>query len=306
MSVVVVGSVALDSIETPESSHEDVLGGAASYFSVAASFLSSPVRLVGVVGEDFPEAHVDFFRSRGIDLQGLKRVSGKTFRWKGRYLPDMVQRETLDTQLNVFETFQPQLSVTYRESQYIFLANIHPELQLEVLNQLVAPKLVALDTMNLWIETKREALGKVLERVDILLVNDEEARMLSEENNLLHAARKIITMGPKQVIIKRGDAGAMLFDKSDIFWAPAFPLEAICDPTGAGDSFAGGFISFLAHTNNLSPSNLRRAVVYGSVVASFAVEDFSLNRYLTLSKSDLVRRCQAFASLMRFEDIISL
>jgi sugar/nucleoside kinase (ribokinase family) len=304
MSILVVGSVALDSVETPEGGmHRDILGGSASFFSVVCSILK-PARLVAVVGEDFPEEHLQFFRSRGIDLQGLERAQGLTFRWTGRYLPDMVARETLDTQLNVFENFNPQLLPEYRDSRYVFLANIHPGLQLQVLAQVSHPQLVACDTMNLWINTSRPALLQVLQRVQLLLLNDEEARMLSGEGNLVCAARAIRQMGPQKIIIKKGDAGAMLFDEAGIFWAPAFPLERVVDPTGAGDSFAGGLMSYLAHVDNVTPTQLRRAMIYGSVIASFCVEDFSLDRFRTLKKDEVIRRCAAFAELVRFEDVL--
>lgn len=303
MSVLVVGSVALDSVETPlDGMHEDLLGGSASFFSVVSSLIV-PTRLVAVVGADFPEEHVELFRSRGVDIEGLQRAEGRTFRWKGRYLKDMVGRETLDTQLNVFEQFQPQLSEAYRDSEYLFLANIHPALQLQVLEQVRSPKLVACDTMNLWIDTERDALAKVLQRVGILLINDEEALMLSGTGNLVKAAAAIRAMGPKQLVIKRGDAGALLFDDAGIFWSPAYPLESVVDPTGAGDSFAGGLVSYLAHTGDLGPANLRRAMVYGGAIASFCVEAFSLDRFRQLSKDEVLTRCEGFNSLVSFEPV---
>lgn len=303
MSVLVVGSVALDSVETPQEKHDDILGGSASFFSVVASLLV-PVRMVGVVGEDFPEEHVELFRSRGVDIDGLQRISdGLTFRWKGRYLPDMVGRETLDTQLNVFESFEPALSDSYKDSDFVFLANIHPSLQLQVLDQVARPQLVACDTMNLWINTEQQALQQVLPRVQILLINDEEALLLSGERNLVRAAADIRAMGPQQLIIKRGDAGALLFDEAGIFWSPAFPLETIVDPTGAGDSFAGGLVSYLAHTGRMDPTGMRQAMIYGSAIASFCVEAFSLDRFRDLRRDEVLERCQGFAELMRFEEI---
>jgi len=300
MSLLVVGSVALDSVETPEASRDEVLGGSASFFSAVAT-LVGPVRLVAVVGDDFPEEHVEFLGQCGVDLAGLQRAPGRTFRWKGRYLPDMVGRETLDTQLNVFEQFDPQLCQAYRDSQYVFLANIHPALQLNVLRQVERPKLVACDTMNLWINQERETLEQVLRQVDILLINDEEAALLSGRRNLVQAAARMREMGPSQVVIKRGDAGAMLFDDNGVFWVPAFPVETTVDPTGAGDSFAGGLISYLAHTGDLTPSGHRCAMVYGSSVGSFCVEDFSLDRFRTLTLDEVMSRCRAFHDLVHFE-----
>jgi sugar/nucleoside kinase (ribokinase family) len=303
MEVLVVGSVALDSVETPHAKRVDVLGGSASFFAVTGSILV-PVRLVAVVGDDFPEEHVDLLRSRHVDLSGLQRSAGRTFRWSGRYLPDMVGRETLDTQLNVFADFRPQLPASFRDSRYVFLANIDPDLQLQVLQQVVQrPKLVACDTMNFWIRGKLESLKTVLRASDVILLNDEEVRLLSGEHSLVKAAAAVRQMGPQRVIVKRGDAGAMLFDEAGIFWTPAVPLTSVVDPTGAGDSFAGGFVSFLAHTDDLRPANLRRAMVYGSAIASFAVEDFSLDRFRTLQREAILARCRDIADLVRFEDI---
>jgi sugar/nucleoside kinase (ribokinase family) len=302
-SVLVVGSVALDSVETPAERRDDVLGGSASFFSTVSTLLDPTVRLVAVVGQDFPGEHVEFLRSRGVDLAGLRRAEGKTFRWKGRYLPDMVGRETLDTQLNVFERFEPQLSEGYRDSEYIFLANIHPALQLQVLEQVRKPTLVACDTMNLWINTELSALRRVLESVDVLLINDEEAQLLAGTVNLKAAAAAVQRLGPSRVIIKRGDAGAMLFDEKSVFWVPACPVDSIVDPTGAGDSFAGGLVSYLAHTRDLTPVNMRRAMVYGSAVASFCVEAFSLDRYRTLRREEVLARCRVLGDLVRFEDV---
>lgn len=301
-SVVVVGSVALDSVETPAERRDEVLGGSASFFSTVASMLG-PVRLVAVVGQDFPAEHVAFLRERGVDLTGLQHAEGKTFRWSGRYLPDMVGRETLETQLNVFESFQPELDQSYRDSRYVFLANIHPALQLQVLEQVERPELVACDTMNLWIETARPTLEQVLKRVDILLINDEEAVLLTGKRNLVEAAAATRAMGPSKVVIKRGDAGALLFDEQGVFWAPAFPIDSIVDPTGAGDSFAGGLVSYLAHKEDLSPASLRQAMIYGAAVASFCVEDFSLDRFRTLEREALLARCRSFGELTRFEEI---
>jgi sugar/nucleoside kinase (ribokinase family) len=303
MSLLVVGSVALDSVQTPTDARQDVLGGSASFFSVTASLLIPGVRLVAVVGEDFPEEHVELFRARGVDLSGLQRVPGKTFRWSGRYLPDLVGRETLDTQLNVFQSFRPQLPEGYADSRYVFLANIDPGLQLQVLSQVRKPRLVACDTMNFWITGQLETLKRVLRSVDVLFVNDEEVRQLSGKHNLVHAAAAVREMGPRTLIVKRGDAGALLFDESGIFWTPAYPVESIVDPTGAGDSFAGGVVSYLAHTDDPRPQNLRRAMVYGAAIASFCVEDFSLDRFRTLERDEVLRRCRAVRDLVHFEDI---
>ena len=302
MSVLVVGSVALDTVETPFDKREDILGGSASFFSVVSSLITD-VRLVAVVGEDFPEQHVQLMADKGVDLTGLTREQGRTFRWSGRYLDNMVDRETLDTQLNVFEAFDPDLPETYRQTPYVFLANIHPSLQLKVLEQVEAPKLVCLDTMNFWIEGAREELGKVLSKVHALLINDEEVRLLSGEHNLVRGAAAVRAMGPDILVVKRGDAGALLFDGHGMFCVPAVPLDNVVDPTGAGDTFAGGFISYLANQDEVSSRTLRQAMVYGSVVASFCVEDFSLDRLRTLTREDTIKRCELFKSLTRFEDV---
>ncbi len=302
MSVLVVGSMALDSVETPFEKREDVLGGSASFFSYIASMFV-PVRLVAVVGDDFPEEHMELLRSQDIDLQGLQQEVGRTFRWSGRYLPDMVGRETLDTQLNVFQNFKPKLPETYTDSEFVFLANIDPLLQLEVLEQVKKPKFVACDTMNFWIEGNLAAVKKVLRSIDALLINDEEATLLSGERNLVRAAAAVRQMGPRIVIVKRGDAGALLFDDDGVFSAPAFPLEQIADPTGAGDSFAGGFVSYLAKSDDLSPKILRQSMIFGSVIASFSVEDFSLDRFRTLDLAGIQQRCNSFFDLVHFEAI---
>lgn len=302
MSLLVVGSVALDSVETPTEQRRDILGGSASFFSMTASILQ-PVRLVAVVGADFPEEHVDLLRSRGIDVRGLERVEGKTFRWSGRYLADMVGRITLETQLNVFESFRPTLADGYADSEYVFLANIDPNLQLQVLSQVSRPRLVACDTMNFWITGQLDALKRVLGRTDVLLLNDEEARLLSGRANLLEAAAVVRQLGPRRVVVKRGDAGALLFDEAGVFWAPAFPVPRVVDPTGAGDSFAGGFVSFLAHHGDLGPGGFRRAMIYGSAIASFCVEDFSLDRFRSLRREEILQRCKQFEELVRWEEI---
>jgi sugar/nucleoside kinase (ribokinase family) len=298
--LLVVGSVALDSVETSRGKRDEILGGAASFSCYAASFFA-PTRLVGVVGTDFPTAHEDFLRGHGIDLGGLERVPGRTFRWAGRYAADFNTRTTLNTQLNVFETFKPKLPAAWSETPFVFLANIDPVLQLEVLSQVKRPRFSACDTMNFWISGKRPELLRVLERVDMLLLNDEEARQLSGLSSLPAAAKAISALGPKTVVIKRGDAGALLFQGEDIFAAPAFPLDNVVDPTGAGDSFAGGLMGYIARTGDTSPAGVRSALVAGTVLASFCVEDFSLDRFRTLSAAEIRARIASFASLVRFE-----
>ncbi|MDX2024265.1 MAG: PfkB family carbohydrate kinase [Deltaproteobacteria bacterium] len=301
-SLLIVGSVGLDTVETVAGRHSDILGGAASYSAVAASFLA-PARLVGVVGSDFPDQHVAFMKSRHVDLAGLEVAEGKTFRWSGKYAPDFSTRTTLDTQLNVFSTFKPKLPAAWKDSEFVFLANIDPELQLDVLQQVTRPRFVACDTMNFWIEGKREALGRLLQKVDMLLLNDEEARQLSGLSSLPAAARAIRKMGPSAVVIKRGDAGALLFHEGGVFAAPAFPIETVVDPTGAGDSFAGGFMGWLARMGGTSPADIRTALILGSVLASYCVEDFSLNRFQTLDLTGVRDRFAAFADLVHFEKI---
>lgn len=302
MSILVVGSVAFDSVETPFGRVEDVLGGSGTYFSTSASFFTD-VSLVAVVGEDFPAEHLEFLRSRNVDLSGLQTAPGRTFRWKGRYGYDLNEAQTLDTQLNVFETFKPDLPASCRQAEYVFLGNIDPELQLEVLKQVEKPKLVACDTMNFWIEGKREALLATLRHVDILLINEGEARQLAGEANLVKASRIILAMGPKTLVVKRGEYGVILFSEHSIFSAPAFPLESVFDPTGAGDTFAGGFMGYLASTNNLSEGSLRQATVLGSVMASFTVEDFSLNRMKALAYPEIEERFRRFKLLTEFDGL---
>jgi sugar/nucleoside kinase (ribokinase family) len=301
MSILVVGSVAFDTIETPHSGRADeVLGGSAAYFAVAASYFA-PVKLVAVVGEDFPSHERDFLASRNIDLTGLTIAKGKTFRWTGRYHEDLNIRDTLDLQLNVFSDFSPVLPDGYRDSPFVFLANINPSLQGGVLDQLTRPpKMVACDTISHWIEGARAELVALLKNVDLIVINDEEARLLSGELNIVRAARKILDMGPKTVLIKRGEYGVLSFAPNSIFAVPAYPLEEVFDPTGAGDSFAGGFMGYLAQVNDLSEASLRKAIVYGSVVASFVVEDFSLRRLHTLTRDDIERRYRQFVSLTEF------
>jgi len=302
MSILVVGSVALDSVETPFGKVKDALGGSAVYFSTAASYFAD-INLVAVTGNDFPQEHIDFLTSKNIDIRGLRREEGNTFRWEGRYGFDLNEAHTLDTQLNVFESFRPAIPDEYKDSEYVFLANIDPELQLDVLEQVKNPRLVACDTMNFWIEKKPKDLQKTIEKVDILIINEAEAREFASEPNLVKAAKKIISMGPKTLIIKRGEYGSLMFTGSFIFSAPAYPLEDIFDPTGAGDSFAGGFLGYLANTYSLENRNLCRAVIFGSVMASFNVEDFSLNRMRILSYEDIENRYNEFKKLTYFEDI---
>ena len=303
MSLVVVGSVAFDSIATKRATRPRVLGGSASHFSVAASFFA-PVKLVAVVGEDFEAAHLDFFRSRNIALDGLEQKKGKTFFWSGRYSDDFAHRTSLQTDLNVFADFSPQLPPPWRQSEFLFLGNIHPALQLDVLGQMQRPRLVGMDTMNFWIEGEPQALKQVLQRVDVLFINDEEARQLAEEHNLPRAARAIRQMGPRSVVIKRGDSGALLFHEGGVFAAPAYPLEEVVDPTGAGDCFAGGFMGYLVRSGELSPKAVRAAMFYGSVLASYCVEDFSLDRLRRLEMGEVESRYRAFRDLTHFEDVV--
>ena len=299
--LLVVGSVALDTVETPFGGVRDALGGSATYFAYAASFFTR-VHLVGVVGEDFPREHVRLLEARGVDTRGLVVAPGRTFRWAGRYGYDLNERVTLDTQLNVFAEFRPRLRPDVQRIPFLFLANIDPTLQLDVLGQMAErPRLVALDTMNFWIEGQREALRRVLAEVDVATLNDAETRQLAGEPNLIKAARTIATMGPKTVAVKRGEYGALMITDGAVFIVPAFPLEAVTDPTGAGDTFAGGFMGYLAAQNRFDGATARRALVYGSVMASFAVEDFSLSRLVRLTPAEIGERYAAFQDLMRVE-----
>ena len=302
MGILVVGSVALDSIKTPFGAADDILGGSACYFSTAASFFAE-VNLVAVIGDDFPQQHIDFLNSRHIDLTGLQKSKGETFRWKGRYDYNLNEAHTLETHLNVFETFRPVLPDNYRDAEYVFLANIDPELQLEVLQQIKNPKLVACDTMNFWIEGKRAELIKTLSRVDILLINEAEVRQLADEPNLLKAAEIVRSFGPKILVVKQGEYGVLMFGEGSIFSAPAFPLDEVFDPTGAGDTFAGGFIGYLAATDNLDEQNLRKATVFGTVMASFTVEKFSLDRLRDIEYSEISDRYKKIKLLTEFADI---
>ncbi|MBM4125500.1 MAG: sugar kinase, partial [Nitrospira sp.] len=287
--LLVVGSVALDTVRTPFGEASEVLGGSATYFATAASYFTE-VDLIAVVGEDFPEQHLKFLKSRGIDLAGLERRKGETFRWKGEYSHQLNEARTLDTRLNVFETFRPVIPERYRSPDLLFLGNIDPELQLDVLQQVRRPKLVACDTMNFWIEGKREALWKTLKEVDVLVINDGEARALGGQPNLVQVAKDILAKGPKHLIVKRGEYGVLFFNRKQTFGAPAFPLEEVKDPTGAGDTFAGGFMGYLASTGNLSEEGIRQAIIFGSVMASFTVEAFSLDRLRALDYKEIEAR----------------
>jgi len=302
MGILVVGSVALDTVETLEGKVEDSLGGSATYFSVAASFFHQQIHLVGVVGDDFPSEYVDFLSKRGIDLQGLERITGgKTFRWGGSYVSDLNAAETEFTYLNVFSDFDPKLPYTYQDTPYVFLANINPELQLRVLEQVHRPKLVVCDTMNLWIDISRPALMETLKQVDILILNDGEAKQLTEKKNLIQAGKEILTYGPSRVVIKKGEHGAISLTKSEFFAVPAYPLTSVFDPTGAGDSFAGGFMGYLAAQNRSNDEQtIRQAIVYGTVVASFNVEDFSLNRQRTLTRQEIDDRFNRLKDMVHF------
>jgi len=296
-----VGSVAFDALESPYGKVDRTLGGAATYFAVAASFFT-PVSLVGIVGEDFTPEDEKIFRGRNIDTDGLVRAEGKTFFWAGRYSQNLNERVTLATELNVFAEFKPRLPQQYRTSKYVFLANIAPDLQRDVLHQVKKrPKIAALDTMNYWIERSNAELRETLKHVDILMINDSETRELSSEHNLLRAAKNIFKMGPTTLVVKRGEYGAMMVDKRGIFCVPAFPLEEAHDPTGAGDSFAGGFMGYLAGCEDKSDASLRRAMVYGSVLGSFTVEKFGLDRLRHLKRSEIHARARHFAKLTQFK-----
>lgn len=302
MSLLVVGSVAFDSVKTPFGEVDEALGGSATYFSVSSGFFND-VQLVAVVGEDFPEEEIAFLNSRNVDTRGLQRAPGKTFRWKGEYTYDLNEAHTLETHLNVFEKFFPQIPEPYRDARYVFLGNIDPELQMAVLRQVKDPVLVGLDTMNFWIEGKRDALLDVLRQVDLLTINDGEARQLTQEFNLVKAARKILDLGPRILIIKRGEYGALMFNGGNIFAAPAYPLDTVFDPTGAGDSFGGGLMGYLSNVQNLNEETLRRAIIFGSVMASFNVEDFSMNRMRRLTYREIEDRFKMFKDLTHFEGI---
>ncbi len=299
IDLVVVGSIALDSVKTPFGEVKEILGGAATYSSVAASIFCSP-GLVGVVGKDFPKEHIEFLNKRKIATDGLSVADGKTFRWSGYYEFDMNQAHTTNTELNVFSSFSPKIPKNYLESKYLFLANIDPVLQIEVMSQLKNAKLVALDTMNFWIETKKQELLDIISKVNLLLINDAEARELMNTPNLVQAARMLLKKGPDAVIIKKGEHGALLFTDGMCFCAPGYPLEEVKDPTGAGDSFAGGLMGYLASTDDTTVENIKKAVIYGSAIASFNAEDFSLNKLKKITKSDADKRYKEFEKLVEF------
>jgi len=300
MTVLVVGSVALDSIETPFGRTDDALGGSATYFAASASH-HTRVQLVGVVGSDFPVEKLQPLAARGVDLSGLEHAEGESFRWRGRYRHDLNTAETIETRLGVFSHFRPKIPAQFRSAKYVFLGNIDPRLQLEVLNQVDRPTLVACDTMNFWIESRRDDLVALLGRVDLITLNDAEARQLTEEANLVRAARWIMDRGPRTVVIKKGEHGAFMFHGGRVFYAPAYPLETVFDPTGAGDSFAGGFMGYLASSDDLSEANLRRAVIFGSAMGSFVVEGFSIARLMEIGRDDITRRIADFHQLVSFD-----
>lgn len=303
MSVLVVGSLALDSIETPFGSVKESVGGSAVFIAAAASYFFSPVRVVGIVGGDFPKQALSFLEERNVDLEGLECIeSGKTFRWSGRYRYDLNERDTLSTELNVFEKFDPKIPARYCRSHWVCLGNIDPVLQRRVLDQIEKPRAVICDTMNYWIERKNAELKETLNQINILILNDSEARLLSREPNLIKAGRVIRGMGPTVVIIKKGEHGALLLTENTVFSAPAYPMENIFDPTGAGDSFAGGFVGWLARTDDLSEENLKRAVVYGSTLASFCVEKFGVEGLKDLTYLQIQDRVRQFRELTRFEE----
>lgn len=298
MDVTVVGSVALDTVETPWGRNDEGLGGAATFFALAAANYA-PVHLVGVVGEDFPERHIELLRRHHINIDGLERAPGKTFRWSGRYHEDLNNRDTLDTQLNVFQDFHPKLPAAARRAKYLFLGNIHPALQLEVLDQSEA-EFIGMDTMNLWIDITRDQLCEVLRRVNAAFFNDAEVRQLTGERNLVKAAEQIQELGPRFVVIKKGEHGCLIFGKDGVFCAPAFPLPEVLDPTGAGDSFAGGFMGFIAHRDSIDFATLRQAVIHGSVVASYTCERFGPDRLAEIGADDIDQRYNAFRRLADF------
>lgn len=303
MSLLVVGTVAFDILETPFGKTGKIIGGAATYASLAASFFKNDIRLVSVIGDDFPEEGLDHFRKREIGLEGLQIKQGqKSFFWHGKYHLDMNSRETLDTQLNVLADFDPVVPEAYRDSEYLLLGNLMPSLQRKVLEQMNRrPKLVVMDTMNFWMETAWDELLQTIKLVDVLTINDEEARQLSGEYSLVKAARKILTMGPKYLIIKKGENGALLFYGNRVFFAPALPLEEVFDPTGAGDSFAGGFIGHISSTGDISFDGMKRGIIYGSAIASFCVEKFGVERLVAVSEEDLRARMNTFAELVRVD-----
>ncbi len=305
MSLLAVGTVAFDCVETPFGKHDDIIGGSVSYLGTSASYFTD-VRMMSVIGEDFPEDTLEFFRSRKINTDGVKRLPGKTFRWRGKYTDNLNEAQTLDTQLNVLTEFDPAVPEAFKNSDYLVLGNISPDLQLNVLEQVPSAKLVACDTMNFWITGALEDLKKTLTKVNLLSINDQEARMLSGEHNLLHAAKGIRKMGPEILVIKRGEHGALVVTDEGMFSAPAMPLDVIKDPTGAGDSFAGGLMGYIARKGSWDLESLRQGVILGSVMASYNVQDFSLERLKTLTHDDIRDRYQAFSELTRFGDTLDI
>lgn len=304
MSLLVVGSVALDSVETPFGVANDVLGGSANFFAAAASLFCN-VQMVGVVGSDYPLGALDFLAQRGVDLSGVEQVEGESFRWSGVYSFDLNSRETKETRLGVFADFKPRIRDEFKQAEWVFLGNIHPDLQHDVLDQVRKPRFVAMDTMNFWINVPetRESLIRLLPRVDLLMVNDTEARELTGDHNLLRAARWIHERGPDYVVVKKGEHGAILYCRDFIFFAPGYPLEEVFDPTGAGDAFAGGFMGYLARCGEITPDDLRRAMVHGSALGSFAVEKFSVDRLRDLTSGEVHERVRAFRDLTAFDHL---
>ena len=300
MPLLVVGSVALDSVETPWEKRDDILGGSATFFSYAASYFT-PVKLVGVVGEDWPAEHTALLQKRGIDTTGLHIMKGgKTFRWRGKYLPNMNDRETLEVHLNVFEKFDPVLTADQKNTPFVFLANGSPVIQMKVLDQVTSPKLVVADTMDLWINIQRDELLQMLKRIDGIVMNDSEAKLLTNDENLVRAGHKVRELGPKFVVIKKGEHGAMFFSEQETYVLPAYPTEKVVDPTGAGDSFAGGMMGYLAHKGKFDPQTLKEALAHGILVASFNVEDFSLDRMKQIERADIDQRMQAYKRMLNF------
>ncbi len=299
--LLIVGSLAFDDLDMPSGTYRDVLGGAATYSSFAATLVTGGgVRVVGVVGEDFPDAHISAMRGRGIDTAGIERAAGRTFRWHGRYSTDLSSRTTIDTQLNVFSEFSPKIPTAYVSSPFILLGNIHPQLQLDVLGQVQRPDFVMADTMNFWIQREPALLAKTLRHLDLLVINDEEARELSGIHNLIRAAADIQKRGPKMLIVKRGEFGALLFDSAGVFFVPAYPLEEVVDPTGAGDSFAGGLMGYLASNGDRSPMAMRRAMFFASSLGSFCVEGIGPSRLLAIGRADVATRIAAFSRLVDY------
>lgn len=302
MSLVIVGTVAFDAIETPFGKTDKIVGGAATFISIAASYFNKSNKLISVVGDDYDMEMLERLKKKGIDLEGLQIKKGeKSFFWSGKYHYDLNTRDTLDTQLNVLANFDPIVPDSYQDCEYLMLGNLDPNVQLKVIKQLKKrPKLIVLDTMNFWMDIALEPLKEVIKNVDVITINDEEARQLSGEYSLVKAARKILTMGPKYVVIKKGEHGALLFDKENMFFAPALPLEEVLDPTGAGDTFAGGFIGYIAHTNDISFENMKRAIIIGSTLASFTVEKFGTERIINITESEIDKRIQSFVNLVDF------